>query len=239
MLLRSQKYALKVSYKPGKELYIADALSRAYLKEQQEELLEEELEVNWITPQLPISEEKLNTFRKATAEDMEMQMLRNMTMNGWPLEKKQVPKEMEKCRTFKEEISYASGLLFKTAKLILLNQMRQEMLNRIHESHLGKVKCKERARDILYWPTQIEETVSQCAVCNENNNSNSREPLHPHTLPGRPWEKIGTNCFHYKGAEFLLCVDYYSKHPEITKLNDTTSRVEINIHKIWHSRCCH
>lgn len=83
-------------------------MSHVYLKEQQEELLEEELEVNWITPQLPISEEKLDTFRKATAEDMEMQMLRNMTMNGRPLEKKQVPKEMEEYWTFEKVISYAT-----------------------------------------------------------------------------------------------------------------------------------
>ena len=33
MLLRLQKYSLKVMYCPGKEMYIADMLSRAYLKE--------------------------------------------------------------------------------------------------------------------------------------------------------------------------------------------------------------
>ena len=31
MLLQLQKYDLEVVYKPGKELYIADTLSRAYL----------------------------------------------------------------------------------------------------------------------------------------------------------------------------------------------------------------
>ena len=50
MLLRLQRYTLKVTYKPGKELYIADTLSRAFLKEQKEDLLGEELEVNWVTP---------------------------------------------------------------------------------------------------------------------------------------------------------------------------------------------
>lgn len=54
--------------------------------------------------------------------------------------------------TFKEEISYASGLMFKNAKLIVPIQMRQEILNKIHESHLGTVKFKDRKRDILYWP---------------------------------------------------------------------------------------
>ena len=63
MLLRLQRYTLKVTYKPGKELYIADTLSRAFLKEQKD-LLGEELEVNWVTPQLPISENKLIMFTR-------------------------------------------------------------------------------------------------------------------------------------------------------------------------------
>ncbi|KAL6481774.1 hypothetical protein MHYP_G00098540 [Metynnis hypsauchen] len=100
------------------------------------------------------------------------------------------------------------------------------MLNRIHESHLGEVKCKERARDILYWPgmsVQIEDFESQFAVCNANRNSNPREPLLSHSLPGRP-SKIGTDLFHHNGAEYLLCVDYYSKFPEISKLSNTTAQ---------------
>lgn len=59
MLLHLQKYNVSVTYKPGKELHTADALSHAYLHEHKKDLLEEELQVNWITPQLPISEEKL------------------------------------------------------------------------------------------------------------------------------------------------------------------------------------
>lgn len=67
MLLHLQKYNVSVIYKPGKELHIANALSRAYLKEYKEDLLEKELQVNWITPWLPISEDKLKVFRDATS----------------------------------------------------------------------------------------------------------------------------------------------------------------------------
>lgn len=101
------------------------------------------------------------------------------------------------------------------------------MLKKIHESHLGVVKCKERARDVLYWlnmSTQIEEFVSQCSVCNMHKNSNPREPLISHQIPGRPWSKIGTDLFHYNGSDYLLSVDYYSKFPEISKLSDTTAQ---------------
>jgi hypothetical protein len=42
------------------------------------------------------------------------------------------------------------------------------MLKRIHETHMGIVKSKQLARDILFWPgmgQQIEDTVSRCTAC--------------------------------------------------------------------------
>lgn len=94
---------------------------------------------------------------------------------GWLNERHGVPKDIQPYWTFRDEIIYTSGLMFKVAKVIVPQQLRQVMLDKIHESHLGMVKCKERARDILYWPnmsTYIEETISRCAVYNENRNSN-------------------------------------------------------------------
>ncbi|XP_024119581.1 uncharacterized protein K02A2.6 [Oryzias melastigma] len=239
MLLRLQRYSLKVNYKPGKELHIADTLSRAFLKESTEDLLEKELEVNMITPQLPMSEEKLKTFKEATEQDPELQRLKDRVQRGWPNERHAVHKDIQPYWTFKEEISYTEGLMFKGEKLIVPQQLRQEMLEKIHESHLGMVKCKERARDILYWPNMskhIEEIVSKCAVCNEHQNSNSREPLLPHPVPDRPWEKVGTDLFHYNGADYVLCVDYFSKFPEIMKLKDTTSHSVIVAMKSMFAR---
>ena len=44
MLLRLQKYDICIKYKPGTEMIIADALSRAHLSDVGEEIPEEELE---------------------------------------------------------------------------------------------------------------------------------------------------------------------------------------------------
>ena len=56
MLLNLRRYSLKVVYKRGAELYVADQLSRAYIPELPNDPLEEELEVNIV---LPVSDEKL------------------------------------------------------------------------------------------------------------------------------------------------------------------------------------
>jgi len=58
MLMSFQLYDLRVSYKPGNDLYIADTLSQAYLNEKTEQLLEDELQVHLLTAQLPVTEKK-------------------------------------------------------------------------------------------------------------------------------------------------------------------------------------
>jgi hypothetical protein len=109
-------------------------------------------------------------------------------------------------------------LLFRNLKLIVPKVLRGEMLKRIHQAHLGIVKCKQRAWEILFWPgvgTEIEEMVSKCPTCNENRNRNAKQPLIPHEIPDRPWEKIAVDLFEFKNTNYLLCVDYYSKYPEV------------------------
>ncbi|RXN08426.1 sec1 family domain-containing 2-like protein [Labeo rohita] len=101
------------------------------------------------------------------------------------------------------------------------------MLQRIHESHLGIVKCKERARDVMFWPgmaKQIEDVVLKCAICNTFRRSNTKEPLICHDIPDRAWAKVGVDLFHFNQEEYLMCVDYFSKFPEIAKLTQTTSK---------------
>ena len=76
---------------------------------------------------------------------------------GWPEQKHNI-------QTFPDEISHADVLLFKGSKLIIPKSMHQKMLDIVHESHLGMVKCKSRARECMYWPgiaAQIEDKVTQ------------------------------------------------------------------------------
>ena len=47
-------------------------------------------------------------------------------------------------------------------------------------------------------------------------------------LQDYPWQKIATDFFHFKGATYLLVVDYFSRFPEIAKLSNTTSLNIIN-----------
>lgn len=45
----------------------------------------------------------------------------------------------------------------------------------------------------------------------------------PHSVPDRPWQKLGSDVFEHKGKPYLIVVDYYSKFIEISLMCDKTA----------------
>ena len=88
---------------------------------------------------------------------------------------------------YRDELTCLDGLLFKGDKLP--KTLQSEMWEKIHETRLGIVKCKNRARQDLFWPgmsARIEETVAAYALCAEHSRANAKEPLIPMEIPERP-----------------------------------------------------
>ena len=240
MLLTLQRYDLRIVYKPGKGLFIADALSRNYLDETNETLVPQ-LEVNEVhlTAHLPMSPEKYKEFQKATAEDPVLQAVKDAVHEGWPKTKAKTQAEIKPYWTCKDEISCVDGLLFKGNKVIVPKSLQPQMLDIIHESHQGIVKSKQRARDLLFWPgmaSQIEDKVSKCQVCAQHQKAQAKEPMISSKIPDRPWAKIGVDLFEYNNTHYLLSVDYYSKWIEIAKLDNQSSKNTITYLQSQFSR---
>ena len=166
MLLRAIKYNVNLVYKPGKEMHVSDALSRAPLPTQSpssDDLEEQVLIIN----SLPVSEEKLAEFREATREDVALRVLGEFVREGWPLDKNEIPHEVKACKGFQDEISEHNGLLFKGEQIIVPKKLQNDMLKRLHEGHLGRDKCLAMAREVFFWPgmsAQIINLVSTCSV---------------------------------------------------------------------------
>ena len=119
--------------------------------------------------------------------------------------------------------------MYKGLKLIIPENLCKEMLTLIHETHLGIVKCKIRAREFMYWPgmmSDIQDIVEKCEICTVNNKkTNNKEPMSMigSELPDRPSSKLAADLLQYKGEHYLLTVDYFSKWPEIDKLDELNS----------------
>ena len=86
MRLRLQKYNLKVRFVPGKFLYIADTLSRAF--DQSNAPIDSDMHhdmeyyIHCVITNLPISDVKLMELRELNHSDPTMQMLHKFTKEG-------------------------------------------------------------------------------------------------------------------------------------------------------------
>ena len=152
-------------------------------------------------------------MQQATAADPVMQALTPIIQHGFPKSKKDVPNALRQYWNSRYELSSVDGLLFRAQRLMVPHSWRKEMLDHIHESHQGMVKCKQGARDILFWPgmsSQIEDKVSTCSTCRQFQRAQPKEPIVIQEIPDRPWAKIGSDLFELNSAHYLLSVDYYS-----------------------------
>lgn len=119
------------------------------------------------------------------------------------------------------ELSIADGVLMRGNRIIIPPPLRQEMLSKIHTGHQGITKCRERARQSVWWPgisTELENLVKSCPACCKAQKQRA-QPLITATLPELPWQKVGTDLFQWKQRTFLIIVDYYSRYVEVARLN--------------------
>ena len=145
---------------------------------------------------LSVSEERYEEFQKETKEDPELQAVLTMVRNGCKDTKQQVPLEARPYWTFRDEVATADGLLFKGTRMIVPEVMRPEMPLQIHKSHQGIAKCKQRAREVLFWPgmsLDLEQMVTNCSVSADFAKKQPTEPLKPTVPPSLPWQKIRTS----------------------------------------------
>ena len=80
-------------------------------------------------------------LRRATATDVQMQKLKQTLLDGWPDTRSDCHKQLLDFWNYRDEITYIDGILLNGKKVIIPKECRKEMLEKIHESHLGIGKC--------------------------------------------------------------------------------------------------
>lgn len=239
MRLRLQAYDIKVVYKPGKELFLADALSRSFLKDDVSTLVETESQICMLIENLPMTETKKDLFKTEIEKDDDLQTIIRYVKNGWPADKKKIPDVIRVYATFKDDLSIANGLLFKNDRIVVPKSLRKDMLDRIHYSHMGIEKCKNKARELLYWPNmskEIEDKILNCSTCLSMQRKNPKEPLMPKEIPDGPWQTVGVDFYFLNGKDYMLVVDYFSKFIETVQLKAITSELVITQLKSMFAR---
>lgn len=118
--------------------------------------------------------------------------------------------------------------------MIIPVSLRKEILDNLHKGHLGIEKCKAKARQSVFWPkmsTEIEEKIKTCEICQKYQRNKTKEPMISHEIPKEPWKKLAADISEFRGQQYLVIVDYYSKYPEVARLRGKGSQAVIEIMK--------
>ena len=186
----------------GKDIPVADALSRVTPMDPEDNIQLPIIAVNLITTRILMNVEsqssfsnKLDQLRKSTAQDDQLTRVRHYINTGFPCDKKNMLTDLHEFWSHREMLSVKSRLITCGNRIIVPKEMRPEMLQYIHKGHLGKERCLLQARNTVFWPKMtcdVQELIERCIICQEHGKS---QPIIGTTqeLPPFPWHTLATD----------------------------------------------
>ncbi|XP_064107989.1 uncharacterized protein K02A2.6-like [Macrobrachium nipponense] len=227
MLLNILQYDVEIIHKKGKEMYVADALSRSYLP--LDNYKESEEQVNMLD-YLPVRKERLDEIKYETDQDETLQILKSLILKGWPEGNDEIPNVVRAYSHTKDEYSVQDGLIFKSNRIVIPLNLRHKIIKVIHSAHIGIEGCLRRARECIYWPgmnSDIKQFILSCEICNKFPCAQQKETLINHEIADRPWQKVGVDLMSIEKHNYLITVDYFSSFWEIDYLENTLASTVI------------
>ena len=149
LIVRSFPYQpFTVIYKKGRDIPVADALSRVTPMDPEDNIKLPIIAVNMITKLVLMStfaqdnfSRKLDRIRKSTSQDNQLTRLSRYINTGFPCEKKNLPRDLQDYWNYRDTLSIKNGLITCGSRIIVPHEMRAEMMQYIHEGHQGKERC--------------------------------------------------------------------------------------------------
>lgn len=228
LLIRLMRFKPHCVHKPGKGMVVADTLSRSPLATTVGTDLEEEVEyhVKMVTATWPVTDQYMNQIRVETQKDVNLKYAMDYTKSGWPQYKEDVALAARDLFAVRSELSVAEGVLLRGDRIVIPFSLRKDILEKIHHGHQGIVKCRERAKQGVWWPRiakDIQNRVSSCRACLQKQPSQSKEPLLTTECPVRPFQRVAVDICEVGKRHHLVFVDYYSRWIDIYTLTSLTT----------------
>lgn len=170
MCLQLQSSSYTLVCKTGKEMFLADTLSRApepreYSKDRSQ-CHEERINamLSYVVPE----QSSRDKYAVATKADPTLQLVWNLVNQGQPEHKRDCPAPAKPFWDVRNDFSTTNDLLLRGHQVVIPISLQGDMLKKIHDGHFGETKSIEREKNV----EQIRNLVVGCGLCQERINQN-------------------------------------------------------------------
>jgi len=90
-------------------------------------------------------------------------------------------------------LSVCHGCLLCGARVVVPSMLRRQVLDLLHECHLGIQRMKQLARTAVYWPdidSDILDLCRQCSTCAGHQSEPSKAAVHPWMFAKKLWSHL-------------------------------------------------
>ena len=222
MLLRALAYDVTVQYLKGDKMMLADTLSRASIPHNKDTVNDTDACIH--VTHATVNDAHLQELREATSKDNLLKKVKKVILDGASL-------DIGLFSSITDELAVENDIIMKGSKIVVPQQMRQQILELLHVGHQAADGCLRHAREYFFWPgmsNDISLHVSKCQICQENGQQQQKETLQPHNIPDRPFQKVGVDLFSIDNKDYMVTVCYLSNFFEIDRLYQTGARTVVN-----------
>ena len=222
-----QSYNFELSWVPGKNHLIADALSRVpYFQGDNKDPVERTISKCQVTKWEHLHKDPTNVaIIKAARKDKEYQSVIK------DLDKFKKGKDIPKTHPARRyssvwnDLSSYEGILFKDCnRMVIPHACRKDLLKALHESHPGITRMSATARASYWWigmGNEIQQLVQNCSECLKY--SPSQKPATFSTsreVPEGPTFEVSIDQFYLDQYDYIAYCDRFSGFPLIERLGD-------------------
>ena len=183
-----------------------------------------------ITSTLPASQQRLEVYRKAQAQDSTCDKVQQYCQSKWPEKRSMEPGLMPYWKV-RDSLTICNNLLLFNDCIVVPAALQIETLLKVHEVHQGIICHPLTVKSSVWWPGVTHQMVEQCSEsltvkssvwwpgvthqmveqCSESARlaSHKKEPMMSTPLPDYPWQVIDFDLCEWKGDHFLVVVDYF------------------------------
>lgn len=228
--VRLAAYNFNIEFVPSARNCFADALSRLPLQTTTtESILDNKLDssyFNYVEDELPIT---FHEIRAETRRDPLLNKIMSYVKFGWP---DKVQSEIEKTFYLKRETLFIEyDCLVWGYRVVIPKRLRSQVLEELHNGHIGVVKMKQVARNYLWWEgldADIARVCHECGPCAAHRPAPPHAPLHSWSWPDEPWSRLNVDFLGpFRGKYFFILIDAHSKWIEVECVPSTSAKAVI------------